>query len=407
MKPVTTTLEAVDPRQANLTPLSEYAVKRRGSVDPKKFPKENFELFSIPAYEVGKPEEVLGAEIGSAKKVVEPGDVLISRIVPHIQRVWVVPEANGKRQIASGEWIVFKDARVAPEFLRHMLLAKPFHEQFMQTVAGMGGSLLRARPQEVERIEILVPSDLDEQRRIAAILNKADAIRRKREQALNLADDLLKSTFLEMFGNPATNTRGWKEGVIGDCLTGVVGGWSAKGDSRAAKVAEMGVLKISAVTSGEYVPEENKVVADLPEGRKIVIPKEGDLLFSRANTRELVAATCIVSEAPTNVFLPDKLWRLDADADIAEVIYLKFVLTHPEYRETLCYRATGTSGSMLNISKTKLLSHPIPLPDLELQRDFSKLWRSVQATIRKSRAALSGCEDMFASLSQRAFRGEL
>ena len=254
--------------------------------------------------------------------------------------------------------------------------------------------------------QLYVPA-LDEQRRIAAILDKADAIRRKREQALNLADDLLKSTFLEMFGNPATNERDWVEGSIDDCLKGVVGGWSAKGEARPAGSDEMGVLKISAVTSGEYLPQENKVVETIPNGKRVVIPQLGDLLFSRANTRELVAATCIVTDAPENVFLPDKLWRLEPEPEVAEATFLKFVLSHPEYREGLCARATGTSGSMLNISKAKLLSHPIPVPDIDVQRRFTKIWQSVQSSSKTHRIALGRSEMLFASLSQRAFRGEL
>jgi type I restriction enzyme, S subunit len=83
-----------------MKPLANFAVRRRGSVDPMKFPDEEFELFSIPAYDAGLPEVLKGMEIGSTKQVVKPGDVLISRIVPHIQRVWVVPEGNGNRQIA-------------------------------------------------------------------------------------------------------------------------------------------------------------------------------------------------------------------------------------------------------------------------------------------------------------------
>jgi type I restriction enzyme, S subunit len=70
-----------------------------------------------------------------------------------------------------------------------MLLAKPFHQQFMQTVAGVGGSLLRARPIDVERIEIPVPDFESEQIRIAAILDKAEDIRRKREVTLASAGD--------------------------------------------------------------------------------------------------------------------------------------------------------------------------------------------------------------------------
>jgi type I restriction enzyme, S subunit len=102
-----------------MRPLRDYAVNGRGSIDPKMHPEEEFELFSIPAYDVGSPEILKGAAIGSAKKLVEPGDVLISRIIPHIQRVWIVCERNGHRkQIASGEWIIFRGDDICPEYLR-------------------------------------------------------------------------------------------------------------------------------------------------------------------------------------------------------------------------------------------------------------------------------------------------
>lgn len=88
--------------------LGDLSVVRGGSVDPKKHPKEIFELYSIPAFDSGSPEITQGANIGSSKKNIEPGDVLLSRIVPHIRRAWVVGKANGYRQIGSGEWIVFR-----------------------------------------------------------------------------------------------------------------------------------------------------------------------------------------------------------------------------------------------------------------------------------------------------------
>ncbi|GAA6208431.1 hypothetical protein NBRC116601_17240 [Cognatishimia sp. WU-CL00825] len=260
---------------------------------------------------------------------------------------------------------------------------------------------------QAERIPIPVPESLAEQRRIAAILDKSDAIRRKREQALTLADDFLKSVFLEMFGDPHTNSGGWDVGVISDCLTSTVGGWSAKGEARPARSDELGVLKISAVTSGEYIPEENKTVSVVPEGKKLVVPQVGDLLFSRANTRELVAATCIVLDAPQNVFLPDKLWSLEVDPDEATAPYLKFVLTDPGYRYALCLRASGTSGSMLNISKAKLLDHPIPIPPIQKQKDFEKIWWRTQETVKRLKSELEMSNELFGSLSQRAFSGGL
>jgi hypothetical protein len=86
--------------------LGDFVAKKSGSVDPSKFPDEIFELYSIPAFDGGNPEVRHGREIGSSKQIVEPNDVLLSRIVPHIRRAWVVGENRGKRLIASGEWIV-------------------------------------------------------------------------------------------------------------------------------------------------------------------------------------------------------------------------------------------------------------------------------------------------------------
>jgi len=201
-----------------MVPLGDLMASRVPSLDPSKYPKEVFELWSIPAFDTGQPEITEGANIGSSKKCVEPNDVLLSRIVPHIRRAWVVSKSqNEMRQLASSEWIVFRDESFYPDYLRHALTSDSFHARFMQTVAGVGGSLLRARPDGVKKIKIPLPP-LEEQRRIAAILDKADGVRRKRKEAIRLTEELLKSTFLEMFGDPVTNPKGWRKISLGELL---------------------------------------------------------------------------------------------------------------------------------------------------------------------------------------------
>lgn len=185
--------------QSSWIPLEEVIARRNGSVDPSKFPDEVFELLSIPAFDAGRPEVVQGRDIGSSKQVVQPGDVLLSKIVPHIRRAWVVSPTTSHRLIASGEWIVFRDERFLPGYLKHLLTADGFHRQFMQTVSGVGGSLLRARPSEVAKILVPVPSKV-EQQRVATILDKADSLRRKRQEAIHLAHDFLRAVFIDMFG---------------------------------------------------------------------------------------------------------------------------------------------------------------------------------------------------------------
>lgn len=148
--------------------LGRFMASGLPSIDPSRSPEERFELWSIPAHEGREPERPLGKEIGSAKKGVQPNDVLLSRIVPHIRRTWVVaPSRNAERQIASGEWIVFRGDDFVPEYLARVLISDFFHAQFMQTVTGVGGSLSRANPKAVAEIRIPLPR-LEVQREIVA-----------------------------------------------------------------------------------------------------------------------------------------------------------------------------------------------------------------------------------------------
>src|SRR5690554_3203876 len=384
-------------------------LKRGGSVNPANYPDETFELLSIPAFDKGEPEIVEGKAIGSSKSCVQPNDVLLSKIVPHIKRCWVVPAPQGTyRQIGSGEWIIFRSDKIYPPFLRHFLTSEIFHKQFMNTTAGVGGSLVRARPAEVRNIPIPLPP-LPEQQRIAAILDKADAIRRKRQQAIQLADDFLRAVFLDMFGDPVINPKGWDVKPLSAGIRSISSGWSASGESRPCSDGEKGVLKISAVTSGVFKPEENKFVPPdrIPDGKKLLFPKKGDLLFSRANTRELVAASCIVSADVEDAFLPDKLWLVEADQELILPEFLHFLLWQPRFKERLTSQATGTSGSMLNISKRKFEETYTIFPDIKVQKKFKDIYWAFQTTNGISTTLKAGVDKLFYSLNQKAFSGQL
>lgn len=137
--------------------LGDLFLRKGKSVDPSRYPDKTFQLFSIPAYDKSQPEILKGGEIGSSKKALEPNDVVLSRIVPHIRRCWIIPPTDGNSQIGSGEWIVFRSDKVQPSFLRYYLLSDEFNGKFMSTVKGVGGSLLRADPQQVAKFDFPLP----------------------------------------------------------------------------------------------------------------------------------------------------------------------------------------------------------------------------------------------------------
>ena len=142
---------------------------KRSTINPVDYGESKVELWSIPAFDKGKPEVVPARLIGSSKKVVVEGDVLLSKIVPHIKRAWVVSETNGHEKLASTEWIVFHSNDFFPNFLTMALTEPHFHSSLMSTISGMG-SLKRANPQKVGELYIPCPS-LAEQRRVVARLN--------------------------------------------------------------------------------------------------------------------------------------------------------------------------------------------------------------------------------------------
>ena len=255
---------------------------------------------------------------------------------------------------------------------------------------------------ELYRAKIRLPA-LSEQHRIAAMLDKADDVRRKQRDGLSLVNQLPDSAFLEMFGDPVKNDRNWTLHSASHAIASLEAGSSVGGDSRAREENEWAVLKISAVTSGTYRPDECKVVDTLPD--RVVVPAKGDLLFSRANTRELVAATCLVDQTEKRLFLPDKLWRITPNPELADAVYLRYLLSHGQFRQKLTAQATGTSGSMLNVSQEKLLRMVFPLPPLGLQRRFAALvWKAIE-TRKKMKDAAGQADLLLESLTQDALTG--
>ena len=116
-----------------------------------------FEMYSIPAFDLGAPQVLQGSEIGSSKKILIENDVVISRLIPHIRRVWIIPKTSTMTKLGSSEWIVFNSEEFNPIFLQYLLSSDEFHKCFMNSVAGVGGSLIRARPSVVMELYIKRP----------------------------------------------------------------------------------------------------------------------------------------------------------------------------------------------------------------------------------------------------------
>lgn len=156
------------PEKWKWLPLNKFSEKRR-TVSPNTITGE-VELWSIPAYDAGSPEKVNSKHIGSSKKEVVNGDVLLSKIVPNIKRAWIV-KSDHPHKLASTEWLTFSGKNILdPEFMRQVFLSPYFRGKMMDTISGMG-SLKRANPGILQQTLIPVPH-LQEQRRIVTKINQ-------------------------------------------------------------------------------------------------------------------------------------------------------------------------------------------------------------------------------------------
>ena len=123
------------------------------------------------------------------------------------------------------------------------------------------------------------------------------------------------------------------------------------------------------------------------------------MLFSRANTQEYVGATALIDRDYPDLMLPDKLWKIVLKPDINPVFAKQF-LSHPEVRKILSAMATGTSGSMYNISMEKLKSLQIIVPEKEQQNAFTFFVEQSDKSKFELAQAISRIDDMIKALMQ-------
>lgn len=376
-----------------MSTLGDVMVTRGGSLNPHAFPDEEFELYSIPAHDRGGPEIAFGSEIGSSKQLVLPGDVMISKIIPHIRRARVVAPSSGRRQIASGEWIICRGDSFDSSYLRHYLLSNDFHRQFMNTVAGVGGSLVRARPAQVRAIELPLPP-LEEQRRIAAILDRADAICTKRRQVLAHLDSLTQSIFHEMFG-----TGAWPIDQIGNYLEFLTSG--SRGWAKYYATEGDKFIRIQNVKGGHIDQSDmaHVVPPDTAEGRRTAV-RAGDVLLSI--TADL-GRTAVIPDGFGTAYINQHLAILRAPSLNSR--YIADFFESPKGQRQILGKDRGATKAGLNFDDIRSVSIPIP-PTAAQERYAAKV-----NCIARQRVlvleALATSEALFASLQPRAFRGEL
>ena len=329
-----------------------------------------------------------------------PGDVLMT-IVGTLGRVLVVNKQHPKFTLQRSVGVLKPNLEILfPIYLAYALKSETFQRKLTKGAKGVAQKGIYLK--EIRNLKIPLPP-LDQQKKIAAILDAADTCRQKTKALIEKYEELTQSLFLDMFGDPVTNSKGWEEIKLGN-ICGV-------GSSKRVFVNELVEDGIPFYRGTE--------VGKLGEGKSIIpklfitkehyerlkehrgIPKKGDLLMPSICPDGRI---WVVDDDKEFYFKDGRVLWVEVDSRKINSIYLRYHMKGSFFAN---YNniASGTTFAELKIVALKKMN--IFYPDLNLQNQFAEKVQAIEAQKEQAQASLAGAEDLFNSLLQRAFKGEL
>lgn len=296
--------------------------------------------------------------------------------------------------LITGEWTVVRpDSALAdPRYVRHYIESPTAKRLIKEMVNG-----IHLYPKDVARCPIPLPP-LPEQRRIAAILDKADALRTKRREAIAKLDQLLQSVFLEMFGDPVTNPKGWpvvsiKEACesIVDCVNRTAPTVDYITSYKMIRTTNVRNFKVS-LDSVRYV---DKAVFD--DWNRRLLPQKGDVIL----TREAPAGEAGILDSDDQVFLGQRLMLYRVNQQLTMPEYLLYSFMGEGMQQQFKKQSSGSTVKHLSVPDCR--SWELMLPPIDLQKKFTERaamnWSLRQQVLEHS----AKLEDLFLSIQKSAF----
>jgi type I restriction enzyme S subunit len=334
---------------------------------------------------------------GSSTFCFDTGNVLYSKLRPYLNKV-AIPDEPG---IATTELIPLRpDTKVLnASYLAYYLRSQNFTNQASHHVAG--AKMPRVVMDWFWQHEIPLPP-LSEQRRIVEILDEADRIQKLRREADQKAERILPALFLKMFGDPATNPKGWDINTISKVVMSTDYGTSKK----ASGVSGLPLIRMGNVDySGHMDLTDLKYVHLEPSAVTRLRLEAGDILFNRTNSKELVGKTGLW-DGTFEAVAASYFIRVRVNHNRVTPCFFWAFMNSEYMKRKLLSTARGAIGQA-NINSTELKSLPIVTPPIDLQHLFSKRWESIKLSVSQQRRETTILEKVFSNLLERAFSGQL
>lgn len=338
-----------------------------------------------------------------ARQIVALDDVIVSTVRPNLNGVALITEEyNGA--IASTGYCVLRPKKdiLDSKYLFYWVTTSAFIEEMMKHATGANYPAVSDR---IVKQSLIPLPPLEEQKRIAEVLDKADRLRQKDRQLLAHYDQLLQSVFLDMFGDLNTNSMNWEILSLGELI---VNG-PQNGLYKPSKDYGSGtpILRIDSFYDGE--------VRDLASLKRVRIGdkeielyklREDDIVINRVNSRSHLGKCGHIKGLLEDTVFESNMMRLSLDFDRANPTFLVNVLITPFMKVQILNRAKDAVNQS-SINQQDIKSFIVPLPPLKLQNEFSAIVTKVERVKRNSLNTINASETLFQSLLQKAFKGEL
>jgi type I restriction enzyme S subunit len=332
-------------------------------------------------------------------RVVQPGDFLLTNSMS-FGRPYIM---NTSGCIHDG-WLVLspRHENVSPDFFYYLLGSDFVYAEFVRRAAG--ATVKNLNIDLVKGVQVPLPP-MEEQRRIAEVLDRAEALRTKRRAVLAQLDTLTQAIFLSLFGDPHRNQNDWPRRPMSElfAVPPIFGSMVPPVGERRGWLA----LRVGNIQDWTLDLHNRKYV-DLPaEAAERHSVKEGDLLLARAIASEEHLGKCIVADPGEERWAFDShLMRLRFDRKQAEPEFIRHLFMTPGGRR-LFLGASRKSTVQFNINTKEISALRIPVPPFTLQQEFARRIALVERLKATYCASLAKLDILFAVLQHRAFRGEL
>jgi type I restriction enzyme S subunit len=341
--------------------------------------------------EFGEVSPIARKWCNAPKKIAEAGDILMSVRAP----VGPTNLANEKCCIGRGLAAIRANPDVLdPTYLRFALR----HAEPRLASMGQGSTFAAIGRAELATTQFPLPP-LPQQRRIVDLLSRAEGIVRLRREAEKKAAELIPALFLGMFGDPATNPKGWPMATVGSVLDAVDYGSSSKATSDGAGLP---MIRMGNVTYAGNLDLADLKYVDLPaaEAERYAL-HEGDILFNRTNSKELVGKTGLW-DGSCEAIVASYFIRLRVQSEVVNPHYLWAFMNSAHMKRVIFDTARGAIGQS-NINSKELKAFPLPVPPLPLQEQFALHCADVSEMVAQQSAATSKAKATFDALLAQTF----